>query len=102
VKERVEGRFAFRSIDEIKPKGFAEDVRIFELCRETDGDSEHAFFQRWEIVYAVIRKDATAAALVRVTDFLAQYPGDGVARYHAEALRTVLRASRLVTGGAMQ
>ncbi|MBR1149497.1 cache domain-containing protein [Bradyrhizobium sp. JYMT SZCCT0428] len=95
VKERVEGRFSFRSVDEIKPKGFAEAVRIFELRGETDGASEHAFCQRWEIVYAAIRQEQPAAALVWVTDFLALYPGDGVARYHAEQLRAGLLGTRL-------
>lgn len=102
VKERVEGRFAFRSIDEIKPKGFAEDVRIFELRCEADGAAEHAFCQRWEIVYAAIRRDQPAVALVAVTDFLAQYPDDGVAQYHAERLRVELQAPRRVARGAMQ
>lgn len=101
VKERVEGRFAFRSVDEIKPKGFAEAVRIFELRCEAGGASEHAFCQRWEIAYAAIRQDQPAAGLVRVTDFLAQYPGDGVAQYHAERLHVELQA-RLVASGAMQ
>ncbi|MGE9008122.1 cache domain-containing protein [Leptospira interrogans] len=95
VKERVEGRFGLRSVDEIKPKGFAEAVRIFELRGETDGASEHAFCQRWEIVYAAIRQEQPAAALVWVTDFLALYPGDGVARYHAEQLRAGLLGTRL-------
>jgi adenylate cyclase len=102
VKERVEGRFAFRSVDEIKPKGFAEDVRIFELRCEADEASEHAFCQRWEIVYAAIRQDQPAVALVGVTDFLAQYPDDGVAQYHAKRLRVELQALRRVASGAMQ
>jgi adenylate cyclase len=102
VKERVEGHFAFRSIDEIKPKGFAEAVRVFELRCEADEASEHAFCGRWEIVYAAIRQDQPAAALVRVSDFLAQYPGDGVAQYHAERLRVELQAPRRVASGAMQ
>ncbi|KRR00794.1 adenylate/guanylate cyclase domain-containing protein [Bradyrhizobium valentinum] len=102
VKERVEGRFAFRSVDEIKPKGFAEAVRIFELRGETDGSAEDAFCQRWEIVYAAIWQDRPAAALVWITDFLAQYPGDGIAQYHAERLRTELQGTHLVSAGAMR
>ncbi|MGL5168490.1 MAG: adenylate/guanylate cyclase domain-containing protein [Afipia sp.] len=102
VKERVEGRFAFRSVDEIRPKGFAEAVRIFELRHETDEASEHAFCQRWEIAYAAIRQDPPAAAMIRVTDFLAQYPGDGVAQYHAERLRVELQGPRFVASGAIQ
>ncbi|MFG3597997.1 adenylate/guanylate cyclase domain-containing protein [Bradyrhizobium sp. RDI18] len=102
VKERAEGRFAFRSVDEIRPKGFAEAVRIFELRGETDGAAEDDFCKRWEIVYAAIWQDQPAAALVWVTDFLAQYPGDGIARYHAERLRTELQGTHLVSAGAMR
>jgi adenylate cyclase len=101
VKERVDGRFVFRSVDEISPKGFAGAVQIFELRGEADGASEHALLQRWEIVYAAIRQDPPAAALVWVTDFLTQYPGDGVAQYHAERLRAELGEPRLASvGGA--
>jgi adenylate cyclase len=102
VKERVEGRFAFRSVDDIKPKGFAETVRIFELRGEQQGASELVSCQRWEVVYAAIRQDLPAAALAFVTDFLAQYPGDGVAQYHAERLRAALHEPRLVSAAVMQ
>lgn len=102
VKERVEGRFAFRSVDEIKPKGFAEAVRIFELRCGADGALEQTFCQRWELVYAAIRQDPPATAMVRMTGFLAQYPGDGVAQYHAERLRMELQGQRREASGAMQ
>jgi adenylate cyclase len=102
VKERVEGDFAFRSVDEIRPKGFEEAVRIFELRGEQAGASEAAFCQRWEIVYAAIRRDQPSVALVRIADFLARYPGDGVAQYHAERLREELQKPRLVSAGVMQ
>jgi adenylate cyclase len=39
---------------------------------------------------------------VGVTDFLAQYPDDGVAQYHAKRLRVELQALRRVASGAMQ
>ncbi|MGL4260872.1 MAG: adenylate/guanylate cyclase domain-containing protein, partial [Afipia sp.] len=102
VKERVEGRFAFRRVDEIKPKGFAEAVRIFELRCGADGASEQTFCQRWELVYAAIRQDPPATAMVRITGFLAQYPDDGVAQYHAERLRMELQGQRREASGAMQ
>jgi adenylate cyclase len=94
VRQRVERRFSFRSVDEINPKGFAQAVRIFELRSEQGAASELAFCQRWEIVYAAMARDQPAAALVRVADFLAQYPGDGVAQYHAERLRAGLQGAR--------
>jgi adenylate cyclase len=31
VKQRVEQRFAFRSVDRIKPKGFAAEAQVYEL-----------------------------------------------------------------------
>ena len=31
VKQRVEGRFAFRAVDRIKPKGFAAEFQVYEL-----------------------------------------------------------------------
>jgi adenylate cyclase len=31
VQQRVEHRFAFRSVDRIKPKGFAAEAQIYEL-----------------------------------------------------------------------
>ena len=37
VKLRAEHAFAFRSVDEIRPKGFAEAVAIYELLGEHDG-----------------------------------------------------------------
>ncbi|HEY0852866.1 MAG TPA: adenylate/guanylate cyclase domain-containing protein [Bradyrhizobium sp.] len=91
VKERVGGRFLFRRVDEIKPKGFAEAVQIFELV----DDAGRSFCQRWDVVYALMRREQPAAALVRISDFLAQYPGDGVAQYHVERLRAELREPRL-------
>jgi adenylate cyclase len=95
VKERAEERFVFRGVDEIKPKGFAEAVQIFELRGQQDGASEQIFCQRWDVVYASIRQDEPAAALVWISDFLAQYPGDSVAQYHAERLRATIQQQKL-------
>ncbi|MFT4119719.1 cache domain-containing protein [Bradyrhizobium sp.] len=86
VKARAEPRFAFRSVDEIKPKGFAEAVTIYELVGER-ATSDVSLCEKWDAVYASIRRDAQATALLRIADFLADYPQDGVARYHAERLR---------------
>ena len=103
VKERVDGRFSFRSVDEINPKGFVEAVRIFELRGEKEPASPgHSFCQRWERVYAAIRRDQPAVALAVLADFLAQYPGDGVARYHAQRLRADLQGPHLAPAGAIR
>jgi adenylate cyclase len=102
VRERAGNQFVFRCVDEIKPKGFAEAVRIFELRDLADAASEASFCRRWDIVYAAMRQNQPTAALVWVLDFLAQYPGDGVAQYHAERLQAELQEPRLVSAGAMK
>jgi adenylate cyclase len=97
VKARAESSFVFRSIDEIKPKGFAEAVAIYELRgdRAGDGSSELAFCQRWDAVYAAIQREEAGAALNRISEFLSEYPGDGVAQYHAERLRATVPLAKL-------
>jgi adenylate cyclase len=97
VKSRAESRFVFRSVDEIKPKGFAEAFAIYELRgdRAGDGSSEPAFCQRWDAVYASIQREDAAAALIRISDFLGEYPGDGVAQYHATRLRGKIQLQKL-------
>jgi adenylate cyclase len=97
VKARAESSFVFRSVDEIRPKGFAEAVAIYELRGEwaRDGSSELAFCQRWDAVYAAIQREEAAAALNRISEFLSEYPGDGVAQYHAERLRGIIQLQKL-------
>jgi adenylate cyclase len=100
VRDRAGERFLFRSVDEIRPKGFAEAVQIFELV---DADAAgRAFCQRWDVVYALMGREQPGTALVWISEFLAQYPDDGVARYHAERLRGGLQAPQLaaVAGAA--
>jgi adenylate cyclase len=92
VKQRVGERFLFRSVDEIRPKGFAEAVQIFELLEGTN--SGRAFCQLWEMAYASMRREPPREALVWLADFLARYPGDGVAQYHAGRLRAELAGYR--------
>ena len=84
LKQRVGGRFRFRSIDRISPKGFAEAFEIYELRSEsTDGVAGDAEFCReWEMVYAALRNGPLAAAGDLLAAFLTKYPGDGVARYY--------------------
>jgi len=98
IKRRAESQFAFRSVDEIRPKGFAEAVAIYELCGERDGNgsSESAFCARWDAVYASIQREDAGAALMRISDFLGEYPWDGVAQYHAERLRAAMQQRKLL------
>jgi adenylate cyclase len=97
VKARVGSSFVFRSVDEIKPKGFAEAFAIYELRGQRAGaaTSELAFCQRWDAVYAAIQHEEAGAALIRISDFLGEYPGDGVAQYHAERLRAAIELQKL-------
>ncbi|MCA6100400.1 adenylate/guanylate cyclase domain-containing protein [Bradyrhizobium australafricanum] len=90
VKALAEHRFAFRSVDQIRPKGFADAITVYELCGER-GDSELTFCARWEAVYGSIRYAEPAAAALRIADFLVEYPGDCVAQYHAERLRNAVQ-----------
>jgi adenylate cyclase len=88
VKVRAESAFIFRSVDQIKPKGFAEAVSIHELVGERDSIGEPMFCQRWNAVYSSIWNDGTSVSLAGVVDYLAEYPQDGIAKYHFERLRT--------------
>jgi adenylate cyclase len=100
VKVRAESSFVFRSVDQIMPKGFAEAFAIYELRagRAGGGSSELAFCQRWDAVYASIQREEAGAALIRISDFLREYPEDGVAQYHAERLRAVIQPQKFPGG----
>ena len=97
VRARVESAFVFRSVDRIKPKGFAEAVTISELRCERGDDkaSEAAFCRRWDDVYEAIERGGPTTALDRVRKFLNEFPSDTVAQYHVERLRGGLDQERL-------
>ncbi len=89
LKQRVGSRFRFRSIDCIKPKGFAEAFDVYELiCEHSDVDTPYLNVSRdWERVYAVFRSEPPAVLDNELTAFIAKYPGDRIARYHQAATR---------------
>jgi adenylate cyclase len=89
VTARAESHFLFRCVDEIKPKGFAQAVQIFEMLDHEE--AERSFCRRWDAVYGAMRREQPDAALARVSDFLVRYPGDGVAQYHAARLRAEMQ-----------
>lgn len=84
LRQRADFRFLFRSVDRISPKGFAEAFEIYESrCERGDSDDEEfEFCREWELVYAALREGPLASAEIELGEFLAKYPGDGVARYH--------------------
>jgi adenylate cyclase len=94
LKARAEPAFVFRSVDRIKPKGFAEAFTIHELrCeRSATSEPETAFDREWEEVYAAIQA-GEPAGLAMLATFLQRYPHDTVARYHASQLRGLVRAA---------
>ena len=94
LKARAEPAFVFRSVDRIKPKGFAEAFTIYELrCeRSATSEPETAFDREWEHAYAAIQAGGPAG-LAMLANFLQTYPDDGVARYHASQLRELVHAA---------
>jgi adenylate cyclase len=95
LKARAEPAFVFRSVDRIKPKGFAEAFTIYELrCeRSATSEPETAFDREWEDAYAAIQLGGPAG-VARLTAFMQKYPDDGVARYHASSMmRDMARAA---------
>jgi adenylate cyclase len=83
LKQRAGSGFCFRSVDRIKPKGFAETFDIYELRgdKTSAGVDEREFCREWEAVYAAICNGPSAVAEAELDLFLAKYPADGVAGY---------------------
>ncbi len=100
VRERAASEFLFRSVDQISPKGFAESFDIFELRCERGSNSDEAFFQDWEIIYAALKSGLTAQVEDSLTLFLQKYPNDGVARYYYQKLFCVHAPSMSPARGA--
>lgn len=94
LKARAEPAFVFRSVDRIKPKGFAEAFTIHELrCeRSATSEPEAVFDREWEEVYAAIQA-GQPVGLALLGSFLQKYPDDAVARYHATQVRELVRAA---------
>jgi len=88
IKDRTDGRFLFRSVDHINPKGFAEKFPIFELraAFEDADEDERAMCEAWERIYASFAAADPERSLRDIEAFLRRYPDDGVAKYHASAI----------------
>ncbi|GLR88512.1 cache domain-containing protein [Bradyrhizobium iriomotense] len=89
VRDRARHVFLFRSVDSIRPKGFAEAIEVSELRGELTraDDAEIAMCRRWDEVRAAIALEADETAVVRLSGFLHDYPKDSVAQYHAQRFR---------------
>jgi len=85
VRARAEPTFIFRSVDIISPKGFAEAIQVSELRgqRAEASEAEFTMCRRWDEVFSSIAQGPRETAVVRLSGYLADYPDDGVARYHA-------------------
>jgi adenylate cyclase len=83
VRTRADERFVFRSVDRIKPKGFAAEFPIFELrcARGPGSEADIALVGEWESVYAAIMGANSAACQTELGAFITRHPDDGVARY---------------------
>lgn len=94
VRDRAGQAFLFRSVDCIRPKGFAEAIEVSELRGELAraNEAEIAMCRRWDEVFASIAQEgATETTLVRLSGFLHDYPKDGIAQFHAERSRNATR-----------
>jgi adenylate cyclase len=102
IKQRAESHFVFRSVDRLKPKGFAEAFTIYELRCEGNEHTpfEFAFCQRWEQVFAIVEQGDAGRAQAALRGFLDKYPTDGVAQYHASRLAAAL--AERPAGGSMK
>ncbi|MBR0974055.1 adenylate/guanylate cyclase domain-containing protein [Bradyrhizobium japonicum] len=90
VRARVGDAFLFRSIDKIRPKGFAEPIEVSELRGELAlaNEADITMCRRWDEVFASIAQDGAAdTTLVRLSGFLLDYPKDGIAAFHAQRFR---------------
>ncbi|KJC48469.1 adenylate cyclase [Bradyrhizobium sp. LTSP849] len=94
VRARAGHAFLFRSVDTIRPKGFAEAIEVSELRGELarSDEADIAMCRSWDEVFASIAQEgATETAMVRLSGFLLDYPKDRIAQYHAERFRTAAR-----------
>ncbi|RXT53973.1 adenylate/guanylate cyclase domain-containing protein [Bradyrhizobium betae] len=91
VRARVGDAFLFRSVDSIKPKGFADAIEVSELRGEfaRSNEADVAMCRRWDEVFASIVRDGPAeTTLVRLSGFLLDHPKDEIALFHAQRFRS--------------
>jgi len=80
--------FLFRSVDRIRPKGFAEAIEVSELRGElaSADEAEIALCRCWDELYTLIGSGETGTVPPGLSDFLRDHGDDAVARYHAQRL----------------
>ena len=90
VRARADHAFLFRSVDSIRPKGFADAIEVSELRGELAraGEADIAMCRRWDDIFALIAQEgASETTLVRLSGFLHDHPSDGIALFHAQRFR---------------
>jgi adenylate cyclase len=98
VKTRAEGRFVFRSIDRVKPKGFAAEFPVFELCceRTPDNEATAARAADWETIYPAMSDPGSSRSLVLLDAFLARYPDDRIALHYRKRIGGVMEGGGIL------
>lgn len=88
VRDAAQSSFVFRSVDRIRPKGFATEFQIFELVGSRDDRTiDFSAIDAWEEIYPSLWHD-TPARFPGLQKYLAAYPWDSVAAYHAQRARS--------------
>jgi adenylate cyclase len=90
VRARAGHAFLFRSVDSIRPKGFADAIEVSELRGELAqaDEADIAMCRRWdEVLASIAQEGAIETTQVRLSGFLLDYPKDGIALYHAQRFR---------------
>jgi adenylate cyclase len=91
VRARAGDAFLFRSVDSIRPKGFADAIEVSELRGEfaSSNEADVAMCRRWDEVFAsIVRDGPVETTLVRLSGFLLDYPKDSIALFHAQRFRS--------------
>jgi class 3 adenylate cyclase len=94
LRQLADGKYLFRSIDHVLPKGAMYPFEIFELLGERDvvaTDKEMmAYCLKWERAYRLFRERKWAAALVELKSFAFEHPKDKVAMIYVTQCETFL------------
>jgi adenylate cyclase len=93
IRDVADEFFVFRCVDRVRPKGFDQSFRIFELrCRRgLHTRTEAEFCRRWNVILERCQNCDETESLSLIEGFLDCYPDDRIASFHAARLRGQLR-----------